>query len=154
LEGNDYDDDDEDDDDAVETEPKKGVARQKRKVFKKPESNHCYDEICHLLALMFDNAEFFWQQLDDSELLNKLVRVSLNPREESSSDGGNEGEVVELPTKGQSWSKPSAGVELKSGPKSEVQMKGLQKRNMNIIGSKELTMKNLALFNLGLGKGL
>ena len=124
LEGNavnqDDDDDDDEDDDVEETEPKEGVARQKRTVFKKPESNHCYGEICHLLALMFDNAEFFWQQLEDSELLNKIDMVSLNPREESSSDEGHESEAENLPTEGQSWSKSSAGVKSKSGPNSGV----------------------------------
>lgn len=143
-------DDDEEDNDDEETEPKKGVASQKRTVLKKPESNHCYGEICHLLALMFDNTEFFWQQLEVSEILNKVDMVSLNPRDESSSAEENESEDENVPNKGQSWSKPSAGVESKPGTNSRMQKKGLQQRNMNIVTGKELTMKNLALFNLGL----
>ena len=97
-------DDDEEDNDDEETEPKKGVASQKRKVLKKPESDHCYGEICHLLALMFDNTEFFWQQLEVSEILNKIDMVSLNPRDESSSAEENESEDENVPNKGQSWS--------------------------------------------------
>eukprot|EP01036_Dinobryon_divergens_P034701 gene34701-44880_t len=140
---------DEEDNDDEDTEPKKGVASQKRTVLKKPESNHCYGEICHLLALMFDNTEFSWQQLEVSEILNKIDMVSLNPRDESSSAEENESEDENVPNKGQSWSKPSAGVKSKPGTNSRMQKKGLQQRNMNIVTGKELTMKNLALFNLG-----
>ena len=76
--------------------------------------------------------------------------VSLNPRDESSSAEENESEDENVPNKGQSWSKPSAGFESKPGTNSGMQKKGLQQRNMNIITGKELTMKNLALFNVGL----
>mmetsp|Transcript_8281 Transcript_8281/g.12349 ORF Transcript_8281/g.12349 Transcript_8281/m.12349 type:complete len:136 (+) Transcript_8281:742-1149(+) len=92
----DQDGDEEFDNDDEETESQQGMARTKRIVIKKSDSNHCYDQICHLLAIMFDNMEFLWNQLEDKGILNK--------------------------------SKPE------SKPRS----------------SKELTMKNLALFNLGL----
>jgi len=61
----------EEDSDDDETVPKNTMARQKRPVLKKPESSHCYGEICHLLALLFDNVEFYWQQLDRTDILDK-----------------------------------------------------------------------------------
>jgi hypothetical protein len=128
----------EDNSDDEDTTAMKGAARQRKTIVKKPIEDNCYDQICVLLAMMFDNIQYHWQQLNEKKIVSDFQRISLNRQEGSisSNDGAEDVEDV---------------VEDRiSNKKSQPQRKALRERNMNIIVGKELTAKNLALFNAGL----
>ena len=59
---------DDESDGGEETESKKDSLIRKRHVVvvMKSEDDDCYDQLSHLLALMFDNIEFLWRQADSS----------------------------------------------------------------------------------------
>ena len=60
----------------------------------KPLEDICFDEVCHLLAMMFDNVEFLWGQLKTKSLWSTMEMLSIkeDDRHRDSSSNGDSDE--------------------------------------------------------------
>ena len=152
---------DDESDGGEETESKKDSLIRKRHVVvvMKSEDDDCYDQLSHLLALMFDNIEFLWRQADSSTsaLAEKMEVMSFSLHNEYSSVSDNGSNAAAENKPGKEVSTTSAAEKNKTtavGTKKKaaaVQIAtSLRERNENIFVGRELTAQNLALLNLGL----
>ena len=151
---------DDESDGGEETESKKGSPKRKRHVVvMKSEDDDCYDQLSHLLALMFDNIEFLWRQADSSSsaLAEKMEVMSFSLHNECSSVSDNGSNAAaennpgkEVPTTSAAEKNKSTAVGTKKKAAAVRIATSLRERNENIFVGRELTAQNLALLNLGL----
>jgi len=158
--------------DASATAKSSGKSYSKKKdayraIIAKPCEDICFDKVCHLLAMMFDNTEFLWKQLKRSSMSSSRTMLSMkvdddendgdrDDVDEEGSDHGDENRGICGPTttrseirkvNGSGTGKGNVKGKWSSGRKNTV----LQTRNMNVneIPGAELTMRNLMRYNLG-----
>mmetsp|Transcript_27292 Transcript_27292/g.37482 ORF Transcript_27292/g.37482 Transcript_27292/m.37482 type:complete len:512 (+) Transcript_27292:333-1868(+) len=147
-----------------ETYPKKTITHHD--IIVKPLEDICFDEVCHLMAMMFDNTEFLWQQLKAGSLFSSMTMLSIKENDDENdgdrdddvdegSDHNDENRGVRGPT---NTTNTKSGIGKVSGSgkgkgnwSSGRKKAALQTRNMNVnvIPGAELTEANLMRFNLG-----